>query len=196
MHAGSRKYTETTIVPPPYPPSGDQSLATAGADAGSVEPVATTPGGSPSPERKARGKKPWKRRVNNKQRGKRIEKDARDALNDRFGLNCRRAQQYRGVAGSADLADVPGLSVEVKGRRSFSVLKFYQQAVASAKDGETPIVLMQPFRGDWYVLLRLEDWSHPGLARLGSPALAWEQAQRERAENLADGAGASIHESG
>lgn len=187
MHAGSRKYTESTMFPPPHPPSGEQSLATAGADAGSVEPVATTPGGSPSPKR---------RRINSRSKGKRIELEARNALNERFGLTCRRAQQYRGAAGSADLADVPGLSVEVKARRSFGVLKHMAQAIRQADAAETPVVLLRPDRGGYFVLLRLEDWSHPGLARLGSPALAWEQAQRERAENLADGAVASIHESG
>ncbi len=117
-------------------------------------------------------------RINSRAKGKRIELEARDALNARFGLTCRRAQQYRGVTGAADLAGVPGLAVEVKARRSFAVLQHVKQAAAQAAPGGTPVVLLRPDRGGYYVLLRLEDWSHPGLAAPGSPADAWDRAVR------------------
>lgn len=98
-------------------------------------------------------------RVNNRERGKRGERDARDAVRKHWrATSCIRAGQANG-AYSADLLhcdpkDV--LHVEVKLRRRLSVSSFIAQAVRDCKDA-VPVVLMREDGGDWLVMLRCSD---------------------------------------
>lgn len=94
--------------------------------------------------------------MNNRARGARGEREARDAMNQHFGFDSKRAAQANGSL-SADLIGTGNLSVEVKKRKALSVQKFIDQAVKDAPPDKTPIVLMREDRGEWLVMVRIED---------------------------------------
>lgn len=94
-----------------------------------------------------------------RQKGKRCEREAAKAVSAAFGCEARRSAQFCGKAGDADLqTSVPGISFEVKSRRSFGPLRFYEQAAAdAAATASIPVVLLRE-DGDtaFYALVRLE----------------------------------------
>lgn len=92
---------------------------------------------------------------NNRARGARGERDARDAFRQHIGGSPIRAAQANGKE-SADLLHTGGIFVEVKLRKSLSVQNFMDQAVRDC-GGKTPIVLMREDRGGWLVMHRIED---------------------------------------
>lgn len=94
---------------------------------------------------------------NNRERGKRGERDARDAIRSVWGLRgSYRAAQSAGSL-SADLGGTGDLHVEVKLRKSLAVYEFIEQAVRDAKDVKVPVVLMRRDRDEWLVMLRMSD---------------------------------------
>lgn len=113
--------------------------------------------------------------VNGKAKGARIEREAAQAVTSALGVEARRSQQYCGAAGDADITtSLPGVSFEVKARKSIGALRFMDQARDdAAKVKALPVVLMRE-NGDtaFYALLRLEDL--PEIARrvLEAKALA------------------------
>lgn len=93
-------------------------------------------------------------------KGKRVERQAAEAIRAVLGVEARRSVQYSGVAGTADLTtEIPGLHVEVKGRNAIAALRYMDQARAdSAKTGTVPVVLMrEDFDPEFFVLCRLSD---------------------------------------
>lgn len=91
--------------------------------------------------------------MNSPQKGKRLELEAALALRETLGLPAQRSAR-RGVAGASDIISLPGLHIEVKGRRRIAALKFLAQAEKDCQ-GHLPLVLMRENSGDWTVMLRL-----------------------------------------
>ena len=95
------------------------------------------------------------RRSRNK--GKRGEREAAKELNRLFGLEARRAQQYCGEAGDADLIGIEGIHVEVKRVERFCLHPSHDQADSARKAGETPLVLTRQNGKSWVACCYLED---------------------------------------
>lgn len=99
------------------------------------------------------------KRPNNRQRGKRGEREARDEVRRCWGATgCIRAAQANGKY-SADLLHCdPGdqIHLEVKLRRRLSVQAFMDQAARDC-GGNIPVVLMRQDGGEWLVMLRCTD---------------------------------------
>lgn len=102
---------------------------------------------------------PSKRPPNNRQRGKRGEREARDAVRTHwYSPTCIRAGQANGSY-SADLLYCDpreDLHVEVKLRRKLAVSSFIDQAIRDCKEA-VPIVLMREDSGEWLVMFRCSD---------------------------------------
>lgn len=98
--------------------------------------------------------------MNSNAKGKRMEREAARCLHSALGVSARRAQQYAGVNGDADLCtDLEGIHFEVKARKVIGALRFYEQAENDAhKTASIPVVMLRE-DGDteWYLLLRLSD---------------------------------------
>ncbi len=90
-------------------------------------------------------------------KGKRGEREAAKELNRLFGLEARRAQQYCGEAGDADLIGVEGIHVEVKRVERFHMHPALEQADSDRKAGETPMVLTKQNNKPWIVCCYLND---------------------------------------
>jgi len=92
----------------------------------------------------------------NSERGKRGERDARDAVREYLGIRgAYRAAQSSGSL-SADLGGTGNIHIEVKLRKAIAVYDFIEQAIRDCKD-KVPAVLMRRDRGDWLLMLRLQD---------------------------------------
>ena len=91
-------------------------------------------------------------------KGKRGEREARDACKEHWGAqDCRRAQQYCGADSTADLLNaLPECHVEVKRYKRIVASDFMKQAVEDS-DNQLPIVLMREDGDVWLVVLRIED---------------------------------------
>lgn len=96
---------------------------------------------------------------NNRQRGKRGEREARDAVRQHWhAANCIRAAQSNGHW-SADLLYCDPQNVlhaEVKLRRKIAASLFLDQAIRDCKDA-VPVVLMKQDAGEWLVMFRCSD---------------------------------------
>lgn len=92
-------------------------------------------------------------------KGKRGEREARDACREYWGAaKCRRAQQYCGADSTADLLNaLPECHVEVKRYKRITATDFMDQAVTDSSENEVPVVLMREDKGTWLVVLRIED---------------------------------------
>lgn len=92
-----------------------------------------------------------------REKGKRGEREACEALRRLFHVEASRTSQRRGdLAADIDLGR--DLHVEVKRRAKIGATRFLEQAESDAKPHETPLVLMRE-DGDteWSVLVRLEN---------------------------------------
>jgi hypothetical protein len=93
---------------------------------------------------------------NTRERGKRGEREARDAIRTVLGVRgAYRAAQSSGSL-SADLGGTGNIHFEVKLRKAISVYDFIEQAIRDCKD-KVPAVLMRRDRGEWLLMLRLDD---------------------------------------
>ena len=92
-----------------------------------------------------------------REKGKRGEREAAKELNRLFGLEARRAQQYCGEAGDADLLGVEGLHVEVKRVERFHMHPALEQADSDRKAGEAPLILTKQNLKSWVVCCYLDD---------------------------------------
>ena len=90
-------------------------------------------------------------------KGKRGEREAAKELNRLFGLEARRAQQYCGEAGDADLIGVEGIHVEVKRVERFHMHAALEQADNDHKQGEVPMVLTKQNLKSWVFCCYLDD---------------------------------------
>ena len=97
-------------------------------------------------------------RSNNRERGKRGERDARDAVRRHWhAAACIRAAQANGTY-SADLlhCDPHGaIHPEVKLRKALAVRAFMDQAERDSRGG-VPVVLMREDGGGWLVMFPIE----------------------------------------
>ena len=92
-----------------------------------------------------------------REKGKRNERSAAAAWTRVTGCPARRSVQYCGSDGTADLVAQDGVHIEVKARKSIAAIRFHEQAVTDARQGTLPIVLMKEDRGDFFLLVRLDD---------------------------------------
>lgn len=90
-------------------------------------------------------------------KGKTGERELAHKLNEMFGTECRRGQQYCGAAGDADVVGLPGIHAECKRTESLALWKSLEQAESDAKDGDVPIVCHRPNKRRWIVVLYLDD---------------------------------------
>lgn len=101
------------------------------------------------------------RRPNNRQRGKRGEREAVHAVREHWASRTAiRAAQANGKF-SADVLHADRgdrLHVEVKLRRRLSVMAFVEQASRDADPlRKIPVVLMREDHGEWLVMVRIAD---------------------------------------
>jgi len=96
--------------------------------------------------------------VNSKQKGKRGELEACKVLNETFGINFRRSQQFKGTKESADLIDDqwPELCPEVKRRKAMNLHKVVEQARREA-EGKVPFVVHRKDGESWLLTVDLRD---------------------------------------
>jgi len=94
-----------------------------------------------------------------RQKGKAGEREAAAVLQQHWNASeARRAQQFCGAAGDADLLGLPGLHCEVKRYAAIGALKFLEQAERDATPGTVPFVMMrQDGDTEWAVMLRPSD---------------------------------------
>lgn len=90
-------------------------------------------------------------------KGKRGEREAAKELNRLFGLEARRAQQYCGEAGDADLIGIEGIHVEVKRVERFCLHPSLEQADSDKKAGDIPVVLTRQNGKGWVFCCYLND---------------------------------------
>jgi len=105
-------------------------------------------------------------------KGKRGEREAAGILSELFGVPVRRAQQYAGNAGTADLVGLPGVHVEVKRRERGNVAGWMDQAVGDAADETTPLVVHRASGKPWLATCRLDDL--PDLVAKLYLTISWE----------------------
>lgn len=92
-----------------------------------------------------------------RQKGKRGERDAANALNRLFGIGAVRAAQTRGTKDSPDiLCNIKDLYIEVKFRERINIYDTIEKADKEADD-KIPIVLYRKNRKDWLVIAYLDD---------------------------------------
>jgi Holliday junction resolvase len=96
--------------------------------------------------------------MNSKIKGKRGELDFAAALKE-LGFDARRGVQYQGGKDSPDvLSDaLSRFHFEVKRTEALRLYEAMEQAVAERGDG-IPVLAHRRNRGDWLIVMRLEDW--------------------------------------
>jgi Holliday junction resolvase len=96
--------------------------------------------------------------MNSREKGKRGERQAAEALKSILGWQAFRSAQVSGKF-SADLLGVPAkVHCEVKFYESIAALRFMAQAVRDAKPNQIPFVVMRENKSpDWVVMVRLKD---------------------------------------
>lgn len=97
--------------------------------------------------------------MNSRQKGKRGERELARKLNE-LGFETRRSVQYCGANGDADVIGIPGIHIECKRVENLNIHKAMAQAIADAREGETPVVFHRKNGGEWLVTMRLPpDWA-------------------------------------
>ena len=93
--------------------------------------------------------------MNQREKGKRGERQAAEAIRQALGITARRAQQFSGE-GSADLVvDADGVHWEVKFVERESVRAWMRQAITDGGDN-VPAVVHKKSREPWLLTLPLE----------------------------------------
>lgn len=107
--------------------------------------------------------------VNSREKGKRGERDARDAVKLYWNCpDCIRAAQSNGTWSADLLYGPPNLHLEVKHYGAIAALKFLRQATKDAQESETPVVLMrEDGEKRWAVMFWMED-TMPVLEGIGT----------------------------
>lgn len=90
-------------------------------------------------------------------KGKRGERELAAKLKD-YGYDCRRAQQYCGTNGDADVIGLNGIHIECKRVERININQAMQQAQSNAPNCKFPVVFHRKNNCDWFVTMRLEDW--------------------------------------
>ncbi len=95
--------------------------------------------------------------MNSRAKGARGEREACEALS-RVGIDCSRAVQYCGKAGTADLTCSIEVHWEVKFSERLNPYAYVDQAIRdSTPTRRVPAVLMRSTYRPWLVLIRLDD---------------------------------------
>lgn len=79
-------------------------------------------------------------------------------IQEAYGYNCRRGQQYSGANGDADVVGLPGIHIECKRIEKLNIYDAMEQSARDAKDGEIPAVFHRKNNKDWLVTLRFGDY--------------------------------------
>ena len=92
-----------------------------------------------------------------REKGKRNERLAARAVQRVLGIAACRTAQNTGMNGLADIDMGARFHCEVKVRKSIAACRYYDQALRDQKPGTVPMVLMREDRGEWMIMLTLED---------------------------------------
>jgi hypothetical protein len=98
-------------------------------------------------------------KINSRTKGKRGELEAAKRLNELFGTDCRRGQQYSGGNGDADVVGLPGVHLEIKRVQKLNIENAVEQAVSDAKGDAVPVVMHRRDHGEWLITVKLDDLS-------------------------------------
>ena len=90
-------------------------------------------------------------------KGKAGERELAKRLSQILKVEARRAQQYCGAAGDADVLGVPGIHVESKRCESGSMYKWIEQAVGDSKADDVPVVFHRKNGKQWLLICELDD---------------------------------------
>jgi Holliday junction resolvase len=96
--------------------------------------------------------------INSRAKGQRGEREVAEMFRANGCPDARRAQQFQGVKGSADLVGTGRWAVEVKHRERHDLFDAMEQAKQSAGEGQTPVVFFRRNGSEWLVAMRAEDW--------------------------------------
>jgi|688.fasta_scaffold15194_16 hypothetical protein len=95
-----------------------------------------------------------------KNKGKRGEREAADALNTVLGLEPKtlhRSQQFCGKSGDADVVGIEGLHIESKRQETLSLYAAMGQAVSDCKPGSIPVVMHRRNHKKWLLIVEVEN---------------------------------------
>lgn len=95
--------------------------------------------------------------MNSNNKGKRGERELASILKG-HGYDCRRGQQYCGIAGDADVIGLPGIHIECKRVERLNIDKAMAQAKNDCKEEDFPTIFHRKNHCDWLVTMRLNDW--------------------------------------
>lgn len=95
--------------------------------------------------------------INSRQKGKRGELELAKALRE-YGMDARRAVQYCGANGDADVVGLEGYHIECKRVEKLQIDTAMEQSIRDARENEIPIVCHRRDRKEWLVTLRLKDF--------------------------------------
>jgi len=102
--------------------------------------------------------------LNSRTKGKVGEREAAKLLSELFSLDVRRAQQYCGVAGHADLTGFPGVHLEIKRREKGNVHRWMAQARSDCRSADVPLLVHRASQEQWLATCDLA--SLPRLAKV------------------------------
>lgn len=92
-----------------------------------------------------------------REKGKRNERLAAKAIERVLGIVACRTAQNTGMQGLADIDMGSAFHPEVKVRKSIGACRYYDQALRDHKPGSVPFVLMREDRGEWMLMLALDN---------------------------------------
>lgn len=93
-----------------------------------------------------------------REKGARGERELANLLKT-YGYDCKRAQQYCGANGDADVVGLPGIFVECKRVERLNINAAMDQAVSNASGSDlVPAVFHRKNGRKWLVTMCLEDW--------------------------------------
>lgn len=95
-------------------------------------------------------------KINSNQKGKAGERELAKALQEVFGVSCRRGQQFKGGTDSPDVVGLDGIHIECKRTETFQLYKALEQA-DSEKGDNIPVVCHRKNGKYWVAVVYLND---------------------------------------
>lgn len=93
--------------------------------------------------------------MNSRQKGKRIEREAAQAIGATFNVAMRRGVQFAGGPDSPDVVGLPGVHFEVKGVERLNIWAAMEQAIRDAGN-QIPVVACKRNRSAWLLVVPLD----------------------------------------